>query len=80
MELLLLSLPVHLLCASLPLIMLCFCNNLLNLLHLNIGMHIFHTVFYTFPEVLTRKFCLTTRASLAGDHFILFILITVIQR
>ena len=34
----------------------------LNLLHPNISMHILHTVLYTFPEVLSRRICLTVRS------------------
>ena len=30
-----------------------------NPLHPNISMYIFHTVFYTFPKVLTRRICLS---------------------
>ena len=30
-----------------------------NPLHPNISMHILHTVLYTFPNVLTRRICLT---------------------
>ena len=26
-------------------------------LHINISMHILHTVFYAFPKILTRKIC-----------------------
>ena len=32
-----------------------------NPLHPNISLHILHTVLYTFPKVLTRRFCLTTK-------------------
>ena len=32
-------------------------------------MHILHTVLYTFPEVLTRRICQQSIASLVGDHF-----------
>ena len=31
-------------------------------LHPNIGMHILHTVLYTFPKVLTRRICLTVKS------------------
>ena len=31
----------------------------LNPLHLNISMHILHTVLYTFPKMLTRRICVT---------------------
>ena len=34
-------------------------------------MHILHTVHYTFPRVLTRRICLTIKASLVGDDFII---------
>ena len=34
----------------------------LNLLHPNTSMHILHTVLYTFPEVLSRRICLTVRS------------------
>ena len=35
----------------------------LNPLHPKISMHILHTVFYTFPKVLTRRFCLVIQSS-----------------
>ena len=35
----------------------------LNPLHLKISMHILYTVFYTFPKVLTRRFCLIIKSS-----------------
>ena len=35
-------------------------------------MHILHTVLYAFPEVLTRRIYLQSRASLVGDHFLYF--------
>ena len=31
-------------------------------LHLNISMHILHTVPYIFPKVLTRRICLTIKS------------------
>ena len=34
-------------------------------------MHILHIVHYTFPKVLTRRICLTIKASLVGDDFII---------
>ena len=37
--------------------------------HLKLSMHIFHTVLYTFPMVLTRRICLKNK-SLVGDHFL----------
>ena len=33
-----------------------------NPLHFNISMLILHTVLYTFPMVLTRKFCFTSKS------------------
>ena len=47
-------------------------NCFFNPLHLNIGMHILHTVLYTFTKVLTRRICLTIRAYLVGHHFLQF--------
>ena len=38
-------------------------NYCLNPLHPKISMHILHTVFYTFPKVLSRRFCLTIKSS-----------------
>ena len=32
-----------------------------NTLHPNISMNILHTVFYTFPKVLTRRICLSIK-------------------
>ena len=32
-----------------------------NPLHPNISMHILHTVFFTYPKVLTRRICLTIK-------------------
>ena len=37
-------------------------DNLFNPFHLNISMHILHTVLYTFPKVLTRRICLTVKS------------------
>ena len=39
-------------------------NYCLNPLHPKISMHILHTVFYTFPKVLSRRFCLTIKSML----------------
>ena len=36
--------------------------SLINLLRPDISMHILHTVLYTFPEVLTRRICLTIKS------------------
>ena len=33
-----------------------------NPLYPNINMHIFYTVIYTFPKVLTRRICLTIKS------------------
>ena len=33
----------------------------INTLHPNIGMDIPHTVYYTFPKVLTRRICLSIK-------------------
>ena len=46
-------------------------NNSFNPLHPNISMHILHTVHYTFSRVLTRRICLTIKASSVGDDFII---------
>ena len=35
---------------------------ILNTLHLNISMHILHTVLYTFPKVLIRTICLSIKS------------------
>ena len=37
--------------------------DLLNFLHPEISMYILYTVFYTFPKVLTRRFCSTIKSS-----------------
>ena len=42
----------------------------LNLLTLYISMHILHTVLCTFTKLLSRRICLQSRASLAGDLFL----------
>ena len=42
----------------------------LNPLYPSISKHILHTVLYTFPEVLTRRFCLLNKASFVGNHFL----------
>ena len=42
----------------------------INPLHPNISGQILHTVLYTFPKVLTRRICLTIKASQVGDHFL----------
>ena len=43
----------------------CFTENLsyygLNPLHPNISVHILHTVLFTFPKVLTRRICSTSK-------------------
>ena len=36
---------------------------------LNDSNHILYNVLYTFPLLLTRRICLTIKASKAGDHF-----------
>ena len=41
----------------------------INPLHPNISIHILHTLLYTFPLILTRRICLTIKASLVGNHF-----------
>ena len=48
------------------------CNQLqcLNLLHPSMSMHILHTVFYTFPKMLTRRIFSQSRASLVCDPFL----------
>lgn len=38
-------------------------------LHLYISIKIPHTLFYTFPLLLTRRICLVIKASYADDHF-----------
>ena len=43
---------------------------IINPLHPSISGHILHTVLYTFPKVLTRRICLTIKASQVGDHFL----------
>ena len=37
-------------------------------MHTYINVDIHHTVLYSFPMVLTRRICLTIRASPVGDH------------
>ena len=37
----------------------------------NISMHILHTVLYTFPEMLTRRICLTIKSCLSFRSLIL---------
>ena len=44
----------------------------INPLHPKISMHILHTVFYTFPQVLTRRFCRTIKSSCTCWSFPLF--------
>ena len=44
-------------------------TELFNSLHLNISMHILHTVLYTFPLVLVRRIE-QSRVSLVNDHFL----------
>ena len=41
----------------------------INPLHPKVSMLMLHTVFSAFPKVLTRRFCLTSRASVLVDHF-----------
>ena len=36
----------------------------------NISMHILLAVLYTFPEVPTRRICLTIKIFLVGDYFL----------
>ena len=38
--------------------------------HSNVIMHVLHTVLYTFPKMLTRRFCLMIKVSFVGDHFL----------
>ena len=45
---------------------------LLNPFHPSISMHILHTVLSTFPKVLARRICFTTKSFLVGDHFFYF--------
>ena len=45
-------------------------SKLINPLHFTISLHICQTVLYTFPKVLTRRICLTIKASQIGDHFL----------
>ena len=42
----------------------------LNPLHTNISIQFLPTVLYTFPMVLTKRICLTIKASQVGDHFL----------
>ena len=44
-------------------------TELFNSLHLNISMHILHTVLYSIPILLVRRIG-QSRASLVGDHFL----------
>ena len=44
-------------------------TELFNSLHLNISMHILHTVLYTFPLVQVRRIE-QSRVSLVNDHFL----------
>ena len=43
----------------------------LNPLHLNISMHILHTVLYTLPKVLTRRICVTIIMTLTCSQVIM---------
>ena len=43
-----------------------------NPLHLNIRMHILHTVLYTFPKVLKKRICLTIKSFFTCWSFPLF--------
>ena len=43
---------------------------LINPLHPNISIYILHTALCTFLNMLTRRICLKSRASLLGDHFL----------
>ena len=42
----------------------------LNSLYSNISIHILHILLYTFTLVLTRRICLTIKASNISDHFL----------
>ena len=42
----------------------------LNPLHPNINIHILHILLYIFHLILTRRICLTIKASLVGDHYL----------
>ena len=42
----------------------------INTLHSNISKYILHTVLYTHPKVLKRRFFFKSRVSLVGDHFL----------
>ena len=41
-----------------------------NPLHANTPVHILPTLLFTFPLALTRRICLTIKASEVGDHFL----------
>ena len=45
---------------------------LLNHFKPKIGIHIFHTVFYTFSMILTKRICLTIRSFLKWSSFLIF--------
>ena len=47
-------------------------NDCLNPLHPKIGMHILHTVLYTFPKVQTRRICLAIKGFFSWRSFSLF--------
>ena len=47
-------------------------SSCLNPLHVNIGMHILHTVVNTFPKVLTRRICLLIKSFFHWWSFPLF--------
>ena len=42
----------------------------INPLHHKINMHNLHTVFFTFPYLLTKRISLPIGKSLVGDHFL----------
>ena len=44
--------------------------SLINPLNTNINMHILHAVLDIFPEVLTRRICLTIKSFFGCDHFL----------
>ena len=41
-------------------------------LHTNISMHIFHTILYLLPIVLTWRICLTIKSLFCGLHFLYY--------
>ena len=42
----------------------------INPFHIDIGMHILHTVLFTFPKLLQVEFVWQSRVSLIGAHFL----------